>query len=468
MRRSLRTQLSLTILTVLLLVIGLISIFANFVINRQFETYLAEQETARSENIVSDLGGQWNAMTKTWNKEYIHAIGMYSLYDGYILKILDNNNQVIWDAENHDMTLCSQIMSDIIARMEKAKKSGDFDSHTFDLMQSGQKTGSVIISYYGPYFYSESDFRFINALNTLLIYIGLAAFAVSIITGLLLARRITRPVSRAAEAAKRISKGDYAVRIKNETNTRELEDLISAINHLSKALENQEKLRQQLTGDVAHELRTPLTSVGSHLEAMIEGIWEPTTQRLQSCREEVLRLGSIVSDLEQLARVEHQNLKLNLVLTDMWEVVQSVAPAWEAEARKQNIRFSVSGSKAVVPADKDRLAQVVMNLLSNAVKYTPKNGAIDVSVFATEQSAVLEVRDSGIGIPEDEVPFIFERFYRTDKSRNRKSGGAGIGLAIVKSIVTAHGGTITVESENGRGSKFTVKLPGLQGIKDRI
>ncbi|HCA71026.1 MAG TPA: two-component sensor histidine kinase, partial [Ruminococcaceae bacterium] len=216
-------------------------------------------------------------MTKTWNKEYIHAVGMYSLYDGYILKILDHNNQVIWDAENHDMTLCSQIMSDIIARMEKAKKSGDFDSHTFELVQSGQKTGSVIISYYGPYFYSESDFRFINALNTFLICIGLAAFAVSIITGLLLARRITRPVSRAAEAAKRISKGDYAVRIKNETNTRELEDLISAINHLSAALEDQEKLRQQLTADVAHELRTPLTSVGSHLEAMIEGIWEPTT-----------------------------------------------------------------------------------------------------------------------------------------------------------------------------------------------
>lgn len=462
MRRNLRTQLSLTILTVLLLVIGLISAFANFVINRQFESYLAEQETVRSKNIVSDLGGQWNAMTKTWNKEYIHAVGMYSLYDGYILKILDNNNQVIWDAENHDMTLCAQIMSDIITRMEKEKKSGDFDSHTFDVVQSGQKIGSVIISYYGPYFYSESDFRFINALNKFLLYIGLTAFAVAIITGLLLARRITRPVSRAAEAAKRISKGDYAVRIKNETNTSELEELISAINHLSSALEEQEKLRRQLTADVAHELRTPLTSVGSHLEAMIEGIWEPATQRLQSCREEVLRLGSIVGDLEQLARVENQNLKLDLILTDVWEVVQSVAPAWEAEARKQNIKFSVSGSKAIVPADKDRLAQVVMNLLSNAVKYTPENGEIDVSVFTTEQSAVLEIRDSGIGIPEGELPFIFERFYRTDKSRNRKSGGAGIGLAIVKSIVTAHGGTITVESKNGGGSKFTVKLPGLK------
>ena len=156
-KRGLSAQLSLTILTVLLLVIGLTGILANFVISRQFASYIQDQEKARSENIVSDLSGQWDVITKTWNQEYIHAVGMYSLYDGYILKLYDNEGKVIWDAENHDMALCSQVMRDISTRMNKAKTFGDFTTHHYDLVYNGSRVGYVSIKSDGPSFFSESD-----------------------------------------------------------------------------------------------------------------------------------------------------------------------------------------------------------------------------------------------------------------------------------------------------------------------
>jgi signal transduction histidine kinase len=219
----------------------------------------------------------------------------------------------------------------------------------------------------------------------------------------------------------------------------------------SRTLEQQEKLRKDLTADVAHELRTPLTSIGTHLEAMSMGIFEPTSQRLQSCCDEVMRLSKLVSDLETLSKYEN-GLKLERQEIDLLEVVNGAA-ALSGRA------IAVSGGPVIISADRDRIAQVVANLLSNAEKYTPAEGEIGVSVDANEAQATITVTDSGAGIAQEDLPYIFERFYRTDKSRTRKTGGAGIGLAIVRSIVSAHGGRVAAASEPGRGSVFTVVLP---------
>ncbi len=386
---------------------------------------------------------------------------MYSLYDGYILKLYDNEGIVVWDAENHDMSLCSQIMGDITNRMNKAQKFGEFTTHNYDLRHDGEKLGSVSIKSYGPYFFSESDFHFIRALNLVLLSISLLAFAVAIITGLILARHIVYPITRASKAARRISDGEYGVQIESRTSTKELDDLVCAVNHLSSALYDQEQSRRQLTSDIAHELRTPLTSLGTHLEAMTSGIWEPTEERLNSCREEAERLGTIVKDLELLEKSESGSRQLSLTSVDLWELVECIVPSWEAQAKKQGIQIQASGSRTTVCADRERMAQVVTNLLSNAVKYTPSDdgkGLVEILVFSQREKALIKVRDNGIGIPKEDQDLIFDRFYRTDKSRNRKTGGAGIGLAIAKSIVTAHGGRIEVESEEGKGSCFTVEL----------
>ena len=457
--KSLRKQLSLSILLTLLITIGLIGLLSNWFINREFEKYITELGRERRENIVDDLGRQFDGFKRNWKLDYVHAIGMNALYDGYILKLYDAGGNMVWDAENHDMSLCGQIMNEISARMEERGAAGGFVDNTYEIDQNGKKVGAVSIKYYGPFFMNEADFNFINVMNTVLLVIGILSSACSVVVGCLLARRISRPVTKTAYIAKQISKGNYDIRFEPGTRIRELDDLADAINHLSDALKSQEKLRKQMTADVAHELRTPLTALSSHLEAMIEGLWDATPERLKSCHEEVKRLGTLVEDLGQLAKIEGENLVLNKSRLDLFEIVHTVSDTMKGEISKKNLTLSIKGSPVFAEADKNRFSQVVANLLSNAVKYTPEGGAIGIEVYETDRLGIVKVTDTGIGIPETELPLIFERFYRTEKSRNRKSGGAGIGLAIVKSIVNAHGGTVTVDSIKEQGSCFTVSIP---------
>ena len=459
MLRSLRAQLSLSILLILLVMVTLISAASNWFINREFEEYMIRQENDRSVSIVNDLGHQYNDLTGGWSRDFLHTIGMYSLYDGYILKIYGARGTLLWDAENHDMSLCGQIMGEISDRMKDAKKSGAFVTRTYPISRNGKQAGSVSITYYGPYFFTENDYRFIKTLNGILLAVGLLSAAFAVAAGTLLARRIARPISKTAYIATQISQGNYGIRFESTPNTRELQEMVTAINHLAEALSEQESLRKRLTSDVAHELRTPLSAVSSHLEAMIEGIWEASPERLQSCQEEIKRLASLVADLQRLADIEDGSLKLVKTQVDLHEIALTAVRNLESEGMKKRIALSACVSPAYADADRERIIQVVMNLLSNALRYTPPNGSVEVETFETESESILRVKDTGIGIPEEELPYIFERFYRTDKSRNRKTGGTGIGLTIAKSIVESHGGKITVESTVGEGSRFTVLLP---------
>lgn len=457
--RSLRSQLSLSILALLLVMIVLMSLFANLFINREFEYYVQRQEEARSEAIVSDLTSQYNGMTRSWDADFLHTIGMYSLYGGYILKVYNADGDILWDAENHDMTLCGQIMDEITYRMEKAKKAGSFQSHAYDIAQGQTKVGSVAISYYAPFFFNENDHQFIDALNTVFIVIGAVAGVLAVVLGGLLARRIARPVAKTAEAAKQVARGEYGIRVASETNTRELNDLITSINHLAGALGEQENLRKRLTTDVAHELRTPLTAVTLYLEAMIEGLWEVTPERLKGCHEELTRLGNLVADIQQLANVEGDNLQLHKAAVDLLDIAEAVGGNLSAQAKGKGQTLTVTGEHAVVDADRERMRQVLINLVSNAIKYTPQGGHIRIETELSDGYGIVCVKDDGIGIAEAELPLIFARFYRTDQSRDRRTGGTGIGLTIAKSIVIAHGGTINVESKPGEGSCFSVSIP---------
>jgi signal transduction histidine kinase len=192
---------------------------------------------------------------------------------------------------------------------------------------------------------------------------------------------------------------------------------------------------------------------------MTEGIWDPTTERLEGLCEEIQRMGKLVEELENLARIDSNSIKLNKSMIHLHEIINEVIRIFEAGIADKNLTISVDGDCSAINADGDRIRQVVVNLLSNAIKYSKDGGAISFELQETEETVGFQIKDNGQGIPENELPFIFERFYRADKSRNRKTGGSGIGLAIAKSIVEAHGGTICVESEIDRGSRFKVILP---------
>jgi heavy metal sensor kinase len=463
MKRSLKTQLSLNIAFVALLTVGIISVVSNLFINRQFEAYVEKRQQQRIESILSDLNQQYNSATKAWNAEFLHAIGMYALYDGYIVKVYGLRQEMLWDAEFHDMSACAQVMDDISQKMRERfpGSEGKFTVKNYDLKRNGQVTAAVSISYFSPYFYNEDDFRFLDSLNVVLAGSGVFSLLLAVTVGWLLAKHMSSPIRKTAEFAKQMSKGDYLVRIEEKTSIGELDELMRSVNQLAHSLSKQESLRKRLTADVAHELRTPLTNVATHIEAMTEGVWEPTPERLSSCYEEIGRIGKLVSDLENLARVESDNLKLDKTQVYISDLVKKTLRSFEADIAAKNLTVSLDGSCPSVLADRNRIRQVLTNLLSNAVKYTQQNGAIRVTLSETSDSVLLAVEDNGAGIPRDELPFIFERFYRADKSRNRLTGGSGIGLAIVNSIVTAHGGKIEAESRLNEGSRFQVTLPKL-------
>jgi len=317
----------------------------------------------------------------------------------------------------------------------------------------------VDIKYYGPFFLEEDDFQFLDSLNTILIGVGLFSLLFSVVVGIIMAKRLSDPINKAVDTAKQISDGRYNARIKEETNTKEVGELISSINNLAFSLEKQEKLRKQLTADIAHEFRTPLTTLQAHMEAMIEGIWEPEIYRLESCHDEIIRISKMVKDLESLARVENDNFKLNKTEINLLDIVKKSLSNFEVDIKKKSIILSIEGECSNVFADGDRISQVLINIISNAVKYTNEGGNINIKVSEIEGLVSLSIKDSGMGISQEDIPFVFERFYRGDKSRNKMTGGSGIGLAIVKSIVMAHEGKIELESDLGKGSCFTVKLP---------
>jgi signal transduction histidine kinase len=306
---------------------------------------------------------------------------------------------------------------------------------------------------------NERDFSFLFALNAILIGVGALSLVFSFVIGRLLAQRIARPIRKTADIARQIAAGRYNVQFEGRTKTEELQDLVSAINHLARALAEQERLRKQLTADVAHELRTPLATLGSHLEAMTEGLWAPTPARLKSCHEEILRLGGIVADLERLERAENDDKKPAKAPVSLRALTETVCDNFAGQLAAKNLSLETEGPDAIVPADRDRLGGVMNNLLSNAIKYTPEGGEIRVVIEDAADAGVFTVEDNGPGIPAQELPYVFERFYRADKSRNRHTGGAGIGLAIVKSVVAAHGGVVTAENRADGGCRFTVTLP---------
>ncbi len=294
--------------------------------------------------------------------------------------------------------------------------------------------------------------------------VGIISIVFAAIAGIILAGKISVPVKAATRAAKDIARGNYNNRINTDICTMELSELGNAVNHMAESLDNQEMLRRRLTSDVAHELRTPVANVSSNIEAIIEGVLEPTNERLSSCYNELELITGIITELEKLRQIEGENMILHIGHVDIYELAKEVKLIFENEMSKKNIRCDIIGEHIDVCVDKDKMSQVLNNLISNAVKYTDNYGNIQITVIQENENVVITVKDNGCGIDDNDIQYIFERFYRTDKSRNRSTGGAGIGLTITRAIVQLHGGTIHVESKKGVGSLFKVTIPANKQI----
>lgn len=460
MNFSLRTKMSLSYIFVALIGVFLISIFTNIFLDMQFREYVQNNQEQKNKEVVSSISKQYQDNGK-WNTSMIDTIGVSALENGLIIKVTDLLGKTIWDAKVHNNGMCQRIIEHMSENMNShyPNMKGEYFDKPFDINYNNSKVGTVEIGYYGTFYLNDNDLNFITTLNKMLIGVGIISLLFALVLGTIMAKRLSSPISRVISTAKMISKGYFSDRITVKSSTSEIIELTSTINYLAATLEKQEILRKRLTGDVAHELRTPLATLQSHLEAMIDGIWKPEKDRLIGCHDEIKRISKMVGDLERLTRYESENLILKKSRFNVSETVQHIINNFESEYLNKGLEIKFIANEEWIIADKDKISQVVINLLSNALKYSPVGSNVEVFVQGDENVTLITVKDNGSGISQEDIPFIFERFYRVDKSRNRMTGGSGIGLTITKAIVEAHNGKIEVISKIGVGTEFIVSLP---------
>lgn len=464
MKQSLRTRLSLSYIVIVLICIFLISILSNMLLEGQFKKYVIQNQEQKNKDIVNMLTQQYSRDGR-WREDIIENIGINALENGMIVSVKDSSGKVLWDARIYNNGMCRSMISHMAQNMFSRYPNfkGGYVENEYPVTVNSKNAGYVKIGYYGPFYYTDNDLIFLNTLNRVILGVGFISLLFALGFGMYMARKISMPISRAVDAAEMISKGKYHNRIEEKSGIREISQLTTTINDLAENLEKQELLRKRLTGDVAHELRTPIATLQSHIEAMIDGIWEPDVKRLTSCHEEIMRISRMVGDLEKLAKYEGENLVLNKTEFDISELIQNIILNFENEYMQKGIKINFNGKKEMVLADRDKISQVIVNLISNALKYSKDGGKVDITVSGSENETRVTFKDNGIGISSEDLPFIFERFYRADKSRSRLTGGSGIGLTITKAIVEAHKGRIEVRSKLGEGTEFTIIIPKVKG-----
>lgn len=309
--------------------------------------------------------------------------------------------------------------------------------------------------------------NFQNAFRESLVFSAAAAFISAVLASVFVTRQVVAPIRRIQHASQYIAEGHYEERVRvpggldwNEMD--ELDQLAVSFNQMTLRLEGAESLRKQLIGDIAHELRTPLSTIKGSLEGLIDGVLPAERDTYHQIYQEAERLQLLVDDLQELNRVESGAFQLDIKPIDPGEVVNLTVNrlARQFEEKDVSLVNRLPGNLPKVNADRDRLGQVFTNLIGNALQYTPPGGEVQLSAKKEGNRVQIQIIDNGIGISSDDLPHVFTRFYRVDKSRSRVGGGSGIGLTIAQHLVESHGGRIWASSPGlGQGSTFTVELP---------
>ena len=307
---------------------------------------------------------------------------------------------------------------------------------------------------------SPSDMQFLTSTEHALIFGALAAFLIALAIGFVLARTLTRPVRELTTALHAMSAGELQQAVPVRSND-ELGQLSATFNRMSTDLAWANQQRRQMTADIAHDLRTPVTVISGYLEALRDGVLPPTPERFAILYEEAQHLHGLIEDLRTLSLADAGELVLHRQATSPQALLQRIAEVYRHQVAQQEVALQVTAA-ATLPAvhlDVERMVQVLSNLVGNALRYTPAGGTITMGAQSAAQGLTLTVQDTGQGIMPDALSRVFDRFYRADSARAQAQGESGLGLAIAKAIVEAHGGTIAVTSQLGNGATFTIQLP---------
>lgn len=445
MWRSLRLRLLLATVLVVLIAVSVTAFVASRRTTGEFQRYVQRRNPVDDRRLAFFLARTYS-VSQSWAdiQRDVEQVGQMS---GQRIVVADANGKVVADSEHK-----------LIGRGVDPK----WPSPSVGILLGGTPVGFLYLDLMtGP---NQADTDFLSAINRSLLFGALIAGLAAVLVTLALSVRILRPVERLTAAAQRMEKGDLAVRVPVESDD-EIGQLAHAFNAMAGGLAQQEQLRRNMVNDVAHELRTPLTNLRGYLEAARDGLIEPDAALVDNLYEETMLLNRLVADLQELAQAEAGQLTIMRQPAPLAGIVeQAVAMSRpQADAKGLALAADLPADLPPVDVDPERVGQVVRNLINNAVAYTPPGGRIGVSARSIAGAVAVSVADTGTGIGPADLPHVFDRFYRADRSRARETGGAGLGLAIARQIVVAHGGAITAESQPGQGSTFTFTLPIAHG-----
>jgi signal transduction histidine kinase len=315
-----------------------------------------------------------------------------------------------------------------------------------------QLAANYFMALMNKYDVSPADIHqmFLTSVHRYLLWASLAALALAFILSFFLTRRVLRPLSQMFTIIGEMAGGNFSKRVETDSQD-EVGQLGTAFNQMADSLDQVEQLRKTMVADVAHELRTPLTNLRGYVEALNDGVIPPSKKVFQMLQQEILRLVNLVENLQQLAKADAARAFLNRQVLFLPELIEQILAIYQPNLQAKNIsvesHFPPDAGQVV--GDRDKLLQAIRNLIENACKYTPQDGRVVLASERLAEGIRVTFSNSGPGISQTDLPFIFERFFRTDRSRSRDAGGAGIGLAIVKELIEAHGGRVGAESSDG-------------------
>jgi signal transduction histidine kinase len=444
---SIRTKFILAFLIVSLLAILLVGAFTSYVSNQQFQSLVLDR----------------------FKEEYTTTVIKYYETTGTLLGIeflfRPNPNSNPGDTDNIVHTgMVLALPNGGILVGDESHPIGSFltanDIKTATKINYEGRTIAYLVTINPPIVPNLQEARYIERTNKAMLYASLVAVVVAVVTGLLFTSTLLQPLSSLSTAINKMEKGELAQEVPTESND-ELGQVIDGFNQMSTALAEANARRDQMTADIAHELRSPLTVINGYLEAMQDGSLEVTTERLSFIQDEVNQLNRLVSDLRTLALADAGQLEIQKDIINVQNLFSHLSNAHtlQADSKQIRLRFKVDPEDFTINADEGRIIQVLTNLLNNAIRHTPQGGSITVIACSVKDGAMIAVEDTGEGIPPEDLPLVFDRFYRADPSRQSIEGESGLGLSIVKALVEIHGGTVIVTSRIDVGTTFTITLP---------
>lgn len=456
MIRRLWVKLLIGFVLVALVAVGVVAVLANRTTTRQFEIYVSQGKQMRAVQLAPELAafyatsGSWTGVEQ-WIEQLAdlpsgsgrgqgqgRGQGRGNSTDRLVL--VDVEGRVLADTQG-------ELLGQQLADQDLAFGA--------PIEVDGQRVGTLLVPASASV-HESLEAEFLDKVNRSLLWAGLVACVVAGVLGLLLARQLTAPLRSLTDAAHRLAGGETPqVQVGSRD---EIGELAQAFNQMAQSVAHQEMLRRNLMADIAHELRTPLTVIRGDLEALLDGIFEPSPEALGSLQEETLLLARLVDDLRALALAEAGQLQLERQPIDLSGLLRGVVAGFDLQAQSQDqtLVLDLPAELPVVEADPQRVRQVTANLISNALHHAPGSHRVVVSARGLPGEIRVSVADDGPGIAPEDLPNVFDRFWQGHESR---AGGSGLGLAIARELVLAHGGRIWVESELGRGTAFHYTLP---------